>query len=607
MNHTNRLINEKSPYLLQHARNPVDWYPWGAEAFERAKRADKPIFLSVGYSTCHWCHVMERESFESEETAAVLNEHCVSVKVDREERPDIDQVYMTAVQQLTGRGGWPMSMFLLPDGWPFVGGTYFTPNRFRHFISQIAEVYRSRRADAERAAAETVAAVEQSVQPPGAEASPLDRALVSRAVDALRQQFDEEHGGFGAAPKFPPHGALPLLFQEYRRTGDDDLLRMATRTLDAMAMGGIHDHLGGGFHRYSADAEWLLPHFEKMLYDNALLSKAYVEAYTLTQDTSYRNAAEDVYAWVAREMTHSQGGFHSALDADTEGEEGKFYVWRKQEIQDVLGREDGELFCRAYDIRDEGNYHDEVTRRRTGANIIHLAKEPSALADEIGLDAPTLNDRLCRAREKLLAVRDGRARPHLDDKIITSWNGLMIASLAYARRELEDTRYRDAAESAAEFILGQLAENGRLLRRWREGEARYDGFLDDYAYLCHGLLELSEATGSDEWLDYAVKLMDRVLAEFWDDAAGGFHYTSRTHEPLFTRPKEMFDHPLPSSNAIAAQVLLRLAALTGNNRYLDAAERTLRALSGWMAFAPQATESLVMAAEVWLEAQERGG
>jgi len=602
--HTNRLANEKSPYLLQHAHNPVDWYPWGREAFDKAKRDDMPVFLSVGYSTCHWCHVMERESFENEETGRLLNEHFVSIKVDREERPDIDQVYMAAVQQLAGRGGWPMSAFLLPDGRPFFGGTYFTPNRFAHLIAQGASAYHDKRADVERAAAEVSAAVQRGYAVPSDAGRPaLDAALVSRALDALRQQFDEAHGGFGSAAKFPPHGALPLLFYEYRRTDDEQLLNMATRTLEAMALGGIHDHLGGGFHRYATDAEWLVPHFEKMLYDNALLAAAYVDAYVLSEDTFFREAAEDIFAWVAREMTHPEGGFYSAVDADSEGVEGKYYVWPKQEIIDVLGPEEGELFCRVYNVEEGGNYDDEVSRRKTGANILHLKRDLSAAAEEAGVDVVELNDRICLARQKLLEARDDRVRPHLDDKVITSWNGLMIASLVHAGRELDVTRYTETAERAAEFVFARLGQNGRLLRRWRDGEAKHDGCLDDYANLACGLLELSEKTGSDEWLEWARELMDAALADFWDEKEGGFHYTSRNAEPLFARPKETFDHPMPSSNAVAAQALLRLGRLTGQQRYSDAAERTLRALSPWMARAPQATESLILAAAISIEVQ----
>jgi len=602
--HANRLIHEKSPYLLQHAHNPVGWFPWVAEAFEQARREDKPIFLSVGYSTCHWCHVMARESFESEETARVLNEHMVSIKVDREERPDIDMVYMSAVQQLTGHGGWPMSVFLLPDGRPFVGGTYFTPNRFRHAIAQIASSYRDRRADVERAAAEVAAAAQRSFEAPTDAPHPaLDDVLLSRALDVLRTSFDAARGGFGAAPKFPPHGALPLLFHEYRRTQDEELLAMATRTLDAMAMGGVRDHVGGGFHRYSSDAEWLVPHFEKMLYDNALLAMAYVEAYALTQDAFYREIADEIYDWAAREMTHPEGGFYAALDAESEGVEGKYYLWRKAEILDLLGADEGELFCRIYSVEADGNYADEVTRRKTGANILHTTRELPELAAELGMSAPELNDRTCQARARLLAARERRARPHCDDKIITAWNGLMIASLAYAGRQMDEPRHTEAAERAAEFVHARLRQDRRLLRRWRDGEARFDGCLDDHACLAWGLLELSETTGSDEWLERARELMDAAVEDFGDDAEGGFFYTGRRHEPLFARPKEVFDHPISSSNAIAARVLIRLGALTAEPRYSDLAERALRGLSPWMARAPQATESLALAAAEWLEAR----
>jgi hypothetical protein len=608
--HTNRLSHQKSPYLLQHAHNPVDWFPWGAEAFEKARREDKPIFLSVGYSTCHWCHVMARESFENQETARVLNEHVVSIKVDREERPDLDMVFMSAVQQMTGRGGWPMTAFLLPDGRPFAGGTYFTPNRFRHVIMQAASSYRQRRADVERAAAEVVAAVQRSFSPQAARRPPrdatrpaLDDVLIGRALDALRTSFDAEHGGFGAAPKFPPHGALPLLFHQYRRTEDDELLGMATRTLDAMALGGVRDHLGGGFHRYSSDAQWLAPHFEKMLYDNALLAMAYVEAYSLTQDQFYREIADGTYDWVAREMTHPAGGFYAALDAESDGVEGKYYLWRKAEVIDLLGAQQGELFCRIHNVEHEGNYADEVTHRKTGANILHMTRELPRLAQALDIPAPELNDRMCQARANLLAARQRRPPPHCDDKVITAWNGLMIASLAYAGRQLDTLRYTEAAERAAEFVHARLRQGGRLLRRWRDDEARFDAYLDDYVCLAWGLLELSETTGSDEWLERARELMDAGIGGFADDAEGGFFYTGKQHEPLFARPKEVFDHPIPSSNAIGVRVLIRLSATTGEQRYTEFAERALRGLSPWMSQLPRATESLAVAAAEWLEAR----
>jgi hypothetical protein len=602
MSQPNRLIQEKSPYLLQHAHNPVDWYPWGPEAFEKAKREDKPVFLSIGYSTCHWCHVMERESFESEETAQVMNEHVVSVKVDREERPDLDQVYMIAVQLLTGSGGWPMSVFLTPEGKPFFGGTYFTPGRFRAIVGQIASAYHSRRPEIEQAADEVVAAVARHYAPPG-EAPPLDGALVTTALDQLRGQFDAANGGFGGAPKFPPHGALPLLFHQYRAGGDERLLFMATRTLEAMALEGIHDHIAGGFHRYATDARWFLPHFEKMLYDNALLSRAYVEAHGITGDSFYREVAEGIYGWVAREMSHPDGGFYSAQDAESEGVEGKFYVWTRGEILNALGPEEGELFCRICGVEEQGNYREEPGGRRTGANILHLNRTLAEWAEEVGLPSADLAARISRARQALLAARERRARPHLDDKIIASWNGLMIASLAYAGRRLGEPRYTDAARKAADFILSQLRQDGHLLRRWREGEAKVPGFLEDYAFLAAALLELHETTGERDWLAQARELLEAALSLFWDETLGGFFFTAEGEERLFIRPKEVFDHPLPSGNGIAAQVLVRLAAVTGEPRYADLAGRTLRACAPWMAQAPQGTQSLVLALAMHMQAK----
>jgi len=643
----------------------VDWYPWGPEAFEKAKGEDKPIFLSIGYSTCHWCHVMERESFENEETAQVMSEHVVSVKVDREERPDLDQVYMIAVQLLTGSGGWPMSVFLTPDGRPFFGGTYFTPGRFRAIVGQIASAYHSRRPEIEQAADDVVAAVARHYAPPG-EPAALDGALVTTALDQLRGQFDAANGGFGGAPKFPPHGALPLLFHQYCAGGDERLLFMATRTLEAMALGGIHDHIAGGFHRYATDARWFLPHFEKMLYDNALLSRAYVEAHVITGDSFYREVAEGIYGWVAREMSHPDGGFYSAQDAESEGVEGKFYVWTRGEILNALGPEEGELFCRIYGVEEQGNYREEpggrpsgdpekatlgmaLKGRRTGANILHLNRTLAEWAEEVGLPSADLAARISRARQALLAARERRVRPHLDDKIIASWNGLMIASLAYAGRRLGEPRYTDAARKAAHFVISHLRLNEHLLRRWREGEAKVAGFLEDYAFLAAALLELHETTGERDWLAQARELMEAALSLFWDEPLGpaggsafprlclpvgegnafpeglgratpsqrdrgpgpdrvgaqgregGFFFTAEGEERLFIRPKEVFDHPLPSGNGIAAQVLVRLAAVTGEPRYADLAGRTLRACAPWMAHAPQGTQSLVLALAMHLE------
>jgi uncharacterized protein YyaL (SSP411 family) len=594
--HTNRLIDEKSPYLQQHAHNPVDWYPWGEEAFAVARRENRPVFLSIGYSTCHWCHVMERESFEDEATARLLNDHFIAIKVDREERPEVDQVYMEAVQAITGRGGWPMSVFLLSDGRPFYGGTYFPPQQFAPLLERISTMHRRQRPQLEKAAGETVEAVRHQAATLSREArQDLDQEVVTRAVTALRRSFDEVHGGFGGAPKFPPYNGLTLLLWEHGRTGDHELLRLVTVTLEGMARGGIHDHIGGGFHRYSTDPRWFLPHFEKMLYDNALLSRSYVEAYVVTGDPVYREVAMDVYHWVTREMTSPEGGFHSALDADSEGVEGRYYLWRREEIEQVLGADEAELFCWVYGVERDGNYREEALGRASGENVVFLRQRVTDLAARRSIDSADLEGRMADARRKLLAVRDRRPRPSLDDKILASWNGLMIASLAYAGRVLDEPQLSTAAARAAGFVLTSLVRDGRLFRRWRDGEARFAACLDDYVYLAYGLLELHAATHESAWLGEARQLMEAAIREFWDGDQGGFFYTANGAEPLFVRPKDALDHPLPSSNGLAVIVLLELADRTGDERDSHYAGETLRAMASWMERAPYGTETLALA------------
>ena len=593
MAETNRLIDEKSPYLLQHAHNPVNWHPWGEEAFQKARQEDRPIFLSVGYSTCHWCHVMERESFEDEAIAEMLNAHFVAIKVDREERPDIDDVYMSAVQVLTQRGGWPMSVFLLPDGRPFYGGTYFPKDRFARVLTTIAEMYRSDRGKLDEAAGEVATAVAAMVEAPQSSAS-LHPQFVKRTLDTLHRQFDAEHGGFGGAPKFPPHTAIELLFDGYRRGGGEGLLAMATLTLEKMALGGIHDHIGGGFHRYSIDERWFVPHFEKMLYDNALLARNYVEAYRLTQDELFRETAEAIFEWIEREMTGPEGSFYSALDAESEGVEGQFYVWRQDEIEGVLGH-DAPVFLDAYGVEEKGNFTDEGTGRKSGENVLHLKQR---------LEEGAIASQMAAAKAELLAVREGRPRPALDDKVIASWNGLMIGALAYAGRELEEPNYTKRAERSAEFIVRRLWKDGRLLRRWRDGEARFGGALDDYVFVAYGLIELYESTGERRWLERAREMMDGAIDLFWDEPRGGFFSTADDSEPLFVRPKDVLDNPLPSGNGMAARILLRIAEATGERKYGEYAERTLRAMAPWMERAPYGTETLALAAGMHFERKE---
>ncbi|KKN64134.1 hypothetical protein LCGC14_0494750 [marine sediment metagenome] len=589
---TNRLIHETSPYLLQHAHNPVNWYAWGPEALAQAKREDKPIFLSIGYSTCYWCHVMERECFERQEVADILNKYFIAIKVDREERPDIDEQYMIATQLITRRGGWPNSLWLTPDGRPWMAGTYYPREQFIDLLTQLADMWRTRRAEVEQRADQLAEAIRQVGSGAGVEVGlPVNQDLLDQAVASLQQAFDATNGGFGRAPKFPPHGPLRLLVHQFGRSEDPELLKIITRTLDAMATGGVRDHIGGGFHRYATDDHWLVPHFEKMLYDNAQLMRAYTDGFLLTGDRRYRQAVEDIFAWVDREMTDPGGGFHSAIDAGAVGEEGRFYVWRYDEVLEVLGKQDGKSFAEAYGLRKGGNFQEEATGRKTGANIVHL---PGPAQPEAGLKA---------MRDKLLAVRNRRRHPHKDDKVLAGWNGLMIAGLAYAGGQLDEPRYTRAAARAAEFILdNMMTKEGGLLRSYRAGQAKLPGYLDDHAFLAEGLLELHEATGERRWLDAARRLADTILSDFEDQRAGGFFFATADHEDLLLRSKNiMGGGNTPSGNGVAVLVLLRLGRLTGQDKYVQAARRALASLSGVMWRSPRGAESLLLAAAVDLE------
>jgi len=602
----NRLSGQTSPYLLQHADNPVHWQPWGEEAFTRAKAEDKPVFLSVGYSTCHWCHVMERESFEREDVAALLNEHFVSIKVDREERPDVDRIYMNATQLATGRGGWPNSVWLTPEGKPWYAGTYFPPEDrsgmpgFKTVLRRLAELWRTRREEVEAQAEKLTEAVGAlSGRSPAGEGGPaLSRAPTQAAVEALRASFDRRNGGFGAAPKFPPHGALRLLLQEHRRSRDASLLEMVTETLDGMAEGGIRDHLGGGFHRYATDARWLVPHFEKMLYDNARLARTYAEAFELTGEARYGRIAAETCEWVLREMTDPGGGFHSAVDADSEGEEGKFYLWTREEVLEVLGADEGELFCRVYGVEDGGNFREEASGRRAGRNILHLDRPIEVSAKVEGLAADELRRRLAAAREKLLARRDGRVRPHTDDKVLAGWNGLMIGALGFAGRRCERPDFVAAAERAASFVLKTMRTDGRLRRSWRDGRVGGPAYLDDYAFLADGLLDLHEAGGDDRWRDEAGALMD-VLDRHYAAEGGGYYLTSDDHEALLARPASPVDQAVPAGAAVAARALIRLGRV-------DRAKACLDAAAGLMRQAPQATTSMLLVTGLYLDAVAAG-
>jgi uncharacterized protein len=582
---TNRLAAETSPYLLQHARNPVDWYPWTEEALARAQAEDRPIFLSIGYAACHWCHVMERESFEDEGTARVLNDGFVSIKVDREERPDLDAIYMEAVQAMTGHGGWPMSVFLTPDGRPFYGGTYFpdTPRHglpsFRQVLEGVREAWLNDRGQVDQASTRLVEQIraqggggDAPARGGGANAGEAERfepesSLLDTAVAGLERTFDAHHGGWSEAPKFPQPMTIEFLLREHLRTTDQRPLAMARRSLDAMAGGGIYDHLGGGFARYATDARWLVPHFEKMLYDNALLTRTYLHAFQITGDDRYRQVVEETLGFVEREMLSPEGGFISSLDADTEGEEGVTYVWTKTEIEAELGP-DAELFCAAYGVTDDGNWE--------GRTILSRVLGDAWVAETLGTDATDVARRLGAARSRLLAVRDRRPQPRRDDKVLAAWNGLMLGAFADAATALGVDAWAGVAIRAADLQLTEVrAADGRLRRSFKDGRARQTGVLEDYSHLADGLLALYEATFDERWFVAARELADSMLEHF-ADPRGGFFDTADDHEALITRPKGLQDNASPSGNAMAATVLLRLAALTGEGRYRAAAEAGLR-------------------------------
>jgi uncharacterized protein len=582
----NRLAGETSPYLLQHAHNPVDWYPWGEEALTRANAEDKPILLSIGYSACHWCHVMERESFENSHTADLMNSAFVNIKVDREERPDLDGIYMQAVQAMTGSGGWPMTVFLTPDGTPFYGGTYFPPEpranmpAFENVLTAIADAWQNRRADVLKSGKQLREHLKQTMRPASA-AGQLDLDILHAAGRGLAAQHDPEFGGFGTAPKFPQPMALEFLLRYWMGTGDEAARDIAAHTLDHMARGGIYDHLGGGFARYSTDAEWLVPHFEKMLYDNAQLARAYLMGYQATGNAFFKDITEQVIGYVLRDMTDPSGGFYSTEDADSEGEEGRFYVWTPAELRKLLGDEDGRLFGAFYDVTSPGNFEGR-------ASILHMDYTPLELAPRLGVTEAELLAALERGRQVLFEARSRRVRPARDEKVLASWNGLMLRALAEAGAALNRADFLAAAIRNAEFLLGTMRRaDGALHRTWKPGHgARLNGYLEDHANVADGLLALYEATFDSRWLTAALELADIILERFADNENGGFFDTSNDHERLITRPKDIFDNATPSGNAVAADVLLRLAVLMDREDYSRAAEAVLRLLREPMARYP---------------------
>jgi len=570
---SNRLVKEKSPYLLQHADNPVDWYPWGEEAFERARKEDKPILLSIGYSTCHWCHVMEHESFEDPEVARLMNETFVSIKVDREERPDIDNIYMTVCQMISKSGcGWPLNVIMTPDNKPFYVATYI-PKETRfgrvgmiELIPQVKELWNTKRGDVIRSADQITNVLKEGVQfSSNLKGEELDETSLKEAFTELEGSFDSKNGGFGTAPKFPtPHNFLFLL-RYWKRSGDVRALNIVEKSLQSMRMGGIYDHVGFGFHRYSTDQNWLVPHFEKMLYDQAMLAMAYVEVYQAIGKKEYAKTADEIFTYVLRDMTDSSGGFYSAEDADSEGEEGKFYFWTKDEIQEVLGEGQSQLILKVFNVIDGGNFSGEATGRNAGSNILNITNSLSEIASSQNISEEELELRIDEARTKLFEVREKRIHPHKDDKILTNWNGLMIAALAKGAQVLSESKYIDAAKKSANFILENMRDkNGRLLHRYRDGDAGIKANADDYAFFIWGLIELYEASFDVRYLQTALELKKEMINHFWDNKNGGFYFTSDDGDDLIVRQKEINDGAIPSGNSVAMLNMLRLGRITAD-------------------------------------------
>lgn len=608
----NQLAKSRSPYLLQHKDNPVDWHPWGKEALDKAKKENKPIFLSVGYAACHWCHVMEHESFENEATAAKLNKHFINIKVDREERPDIDQIYMNAVQIMTGHGGWPMSVFLTPDRKPFFAGTYWPPEAkagmpaFGTVIDAVADAWENRQADAHKFADDITKSLQEIAAGPASTAdSVAPLAAIDQACQRLIRIHDNTWGGFGEAPKFPHVTDLELLMRYYQRRQDPAALTVLRTTLDRMAAGGIYDHLGGGFARYSVDKKWLVPHFEKMLYDNGGLAKLYLHAYQLTAATEYAVVADQTLRYLARDLVDPAGGFHSSEDADSEGVEGKFYVWSLEEILEVLGETKGKRFAAVYDVSEEGNFEHQ--------NILNLPVPLTDIAEQQNIPLATLESELAADREKLRIHRDARIHPGRDDKVLTSWNAMAIAAMALGSRVLPPSSdeqpsidYAQVANAAAEFVWTKMRnEEGRLLHAFRAGEAHLIAYLDDYAYTIEAFVQLYETTGEAKWVERASILADQMLKHYEDSQAGGFFYTADDAETLISRTKDWHDNSIPSSNGSAAVALIQLGRLTANPRYLEAAEKTLLASSVVIEEQSAAAAKLLSALDNWHQAHQQ--
>lgn len=593
----NRLINETSPYLRQHAHNPVDWYPWGEEAFRRAREEDKPILLSIGYSACHWCHVMERECFQDQNIASLMNSLFINIKVDREERPDIDAIYMQAVQAMTGGGGWPLTVFLTPEGEPFFGGTYFPPEDrhglpgFPRVLQAVAQAYQEQRDEIKRQASQVTYRLRRIMElrsPPEA----LRPEVLDWAFQALLPQLDEEMGGLAGAPKFPQPLLWEFMLRYYARRGDVRALEAVTRTLRAMASGGIYDHLGGGFHRYAVDRLWVIPHFEKMLYDNALLARLYLHAFQVTGEPLFAQVAQETLHFLLDEMQAPEGGFYSSLDADSEGEEGRFYVWALAEVMDTLGEETGKAFALRFGLTPEGNFE--------GRNVLYLARATEEVASALGWRREELEARLQEGKQKLLERRHYRPRPAVDDKIMTNWNGLVMASLAEAYCVLGGEAYRTAAIKCARFIVEKMMPHGRLIHSYKDGQGKVPAFLDDYACLIDGLIGVHEATFQPDWLRKAIDLAHEMVDLFWDEGEGLFFDTGPSHETLVVRPREVFDNATPCGSSMATEVLLRLSFITGDAKMRQVAAQALRSVRELMVRAPAAMGNWLCALDLYL-------
>lgn len=593
MSNPNKLLNEKSPYLLQHAYNPVNWFPWGNEAFEKAKREDKPIFLSIGYSTCHWCHVMEKESFEDEVVANLMNDAFVSIKVDREERPDIDGIYMSVCQMITGSGGWPLTIVMTPDKKPFFTGTYFPKhNRFNRIgmmelVPRLKEVWITKKDEVLISANEIASSLnKQNLTSDNIE---IDETVLDKAYDELSKRYDDTNGGFGNAPKFPSPHNLMFLLRYWKRKSEPKALEMVEKTLIEMRRGGIYDHIGFGFARYSTDQHWLVPHFEKMLYDQAMLVMAYTETYLATKNKFYKETAKEILEYVLRDMTHPEGGFYSAEDADSEGEEGKFYLWDADELRSVLDKSESDFAIKVFNIADDGNWIDESKGMMPGTNILHLKKSSKELVDELNISEADFNNRLESIRKKLFNYREKKIHPHKDDKILTDWNGLMISSFAKAAQAFDENIYANAAIKSYSFIEKYLiGKDGRLIHRFRDGESGLPAHIDDYSFMINALIDLYETNFEIKYLKRAIELNEILMKDFWDEKKGGFHFTSSTSEKLIARQKDVYDGAVPSGNSVALLNLLRLSRFTANIYYEKKASVLVKYFSGFVSRSPSA-------------------